>query len=148
MDLYDRDFFAWANEQASLARARSGNTLDWDNVAEELESLGKQQRSELRSRYGVLILHLLKWIYQPRYRSASWEKTIKVQRNDLAVQFADSPSLKSTDRDEFDRAYVNARLEAGVETRLGEAAFPIEPPFTPEQARDPEFWPEPAGDGR
>ena len=61
MGLYDRDFHAWAHEQAALARSRSANALDWDNVAEELESLGKQQRAELRSRYVVLLKHLLKW---------------------------------------------------------------------------------------
>lgn len=60
MSLYDRDFHAWANEQAELARSRSANALDWDNVAEELEGLGKQKRSELQSRYEVLLMHLLK----------------------------------------------------------------------------------------
>jgi hypothetical protein len=60
MSLYDLDFHAWATQQARLARRRSGNELDWDNVAEELEGLGKQQRSELKSRYLVLLTHLLK----------------------------------------------------------------------------------------
>jgi hypothetical protein len=43
----------------SEGRVRTG--LDWDNLAEEIESLGRSQRSEIRSRLVVILLHLLKW---------------------------------------------------------------------------------------
>ncbi len=145
MGLYDRDFHAWAHEQASLARARSGTALDWDNVAEELESLGKQERKELRSRYEVVLLHLLKWLYQPERRTKSWVDSVRVQRPRIREHIRENPSLKASQWDVFASAYANARVDASVETGLDEAAFPDEPPFTPEQALDDDFWPEAAG---
>lgn len=144
MSLYDVDFHAWAEEQARLARRRSGNELDWDNVAEELESLGKQQRAELRSRYIILLMHLLKWAYQPSGRGKSWTRTIRVQRIEIERQLRLNPSLKSADDEAFGSAYVVARLDAADETDLEEALFPVFPPFTAEEARNPEFWPDAA----
>ena len=142
MGLYDRDFHAWAHEQAALARSRSGNALDWDNVAEELEGLGKQQQSELESRYRVLVMHLLRWLFQPQGRGTSWEATIKVQRKSIARHLRKNPSLKATDQEAFLDCYDDARLGASQETGLAFDLFPEDPPFTREQARDPDFWPE------
>ena len=142
MSLYDSDYLAWANEQAALARSRSGNALDWDNVAEELEDLGKQVVSELRSRYVILLSHLLKWIYQPERRGRSWEGTIGEQRIAIALHMHQNPSLKSSDGATFKDAYRLARNRALKETKLPKATFPVEPPFTAEQARDEDWWPE------
>ncbi len=69
---YEHDTYSWALAQAEALRRRSGNELDWDNLAEEIESLGKSQASELRSRYIVLLMHLLKWAFQPERRSRSF----------------------------------------------------------------------------
>jgi hypothetical protein len=142
MSLYDRDFHAWANEQAEHARSRSANALDWDNVAEELDSLGKQERSELQSRYEVLLMHLLKWLYQPDRRTKSWKDSIRVQRHRIPRHIAKNPSLKASDLEVFAEAYENARLDASVETDLDIATFPAEPPFTPAEALDPDLWPD------
>ena len=143
MGKYDLDFHAWAHEQAELARRRSANELDWDNVAEELESLGKQSVWELYNRYVVLLAHLLKWRYQPERRGASWEATIAEQRRQIAKHLRDNPSLKAVDPAEFEDAYGTARIRAAGETELDRSTFPVDPPFTPEQARDDDFWPEP-----
>jgi hypothetical protein len=142
MSLYDRDFHAWANEQAALLRARSGNALDWDNVAEELEGLGKQQRSELRSRYEVLLVHLLKWLLQPAKRSQSWRLTITEQRRRIGDHIEENPSLKADDAAIFARAYELARYPAARQTRLSLERMPSHPPFTREQALNADFWPE------
>jgi hypothetical protein len=144
MSLYDRDFHAWANEQAALARSRSANALDWDNVAEELEDLGASVRNELRSRYVVLLKHLLKWRFQPGKRSSSWEITIGNQRDAIVDHIDRHPSLKAEDAELFAGAYGLARKSAGRETGMGVDAFPTEPPFTPEEAREEDFWPEPS----
>lgn len=142
MSLYERDYHAWAFEQAALARRRSSNELDWDNVAEELEDLGKQQQSELRSRYVVLLHHLLKWLYQPERKGRSWLGSIRGQRLDIAEHLARHPSLKAVDAELFANAYTRARIEAFTDTELDIETFPVESPFTPEQARDDDFWPE------
>lgn len=143
MGKYDLDFHAWAHEQADAARRRSADEIDWDNVAEELESLGKQQASELQSRYVVLLAHLLKWRFQPEKRGNSWRGTINEQRRQIAKHMRKNPSLKSVDEEEFGDAYDAARARASSETDLDEDVFPVEPPFTPEQARADDFWPEP-----
>ena len=143
-DLYDRDYYAWANEQATLVRSRSTNAVDWDNIAEELESLGKQQRSELLSRYEVLLVHLLKWLYQPQKRSRSWRLTITTQRDRILEHLESSPSLKSSDDEIFARAYWRARRDAAAETGLKLETFPETAPFTSDQSRDVEFWPDAA----
>jgi len=147
---YRSDFYAWADEQAELARSRSANRLDWDNVAEELDGLARQQEWELYNRYVVLLTHLLKWMLQPEQRGASWEGTIRVQRRDVGKLFKRAPSLKSSDEEEFGEAYQTARAKAFGETGLPLDTFPVEPPFTSEQARHPDFWPDPvtADNGR
>jgi hypothetical protein len=81
--LYDRDFYAWTQQQVALIREGRWEEIDRANLLEEIESLGKQQRQELRNRLGVLIGHLLKWQYQPQNRSRSWLSTIRLQRLDI-----------------------------------------------------------------
>jgi hypothetical protein len=78
--LYDQDFYAWTQCQMELLQARRWDELDIANLIEELDSLGKQQRQELRNRLGVLLGHLLKWHYQPEGLSKSWRATIREQR--------------------------------------------------------------------
>ncbi len=75
--LYDKDFYAWTQQQVELLKAQQWNQVDIENLIEELDSLGKQQRQELRNRLGVLLGHLLKWHYQPEARSKSWTGTIR-----------------------------------------------------------------------
>ena len=78
--LYDEDFFLWSQEQAALLRDKKCTDLDLDNLAEEIESLGKRDRRELESRLRVLMTHLLKWRHQSEERSGSWGSTITEQR--------------------------------------------------------------------
>ena len=76
--LYDRDFYAWANEQASLLRKGDLSHADIEHIAEEIESMGKTEKRELISRLTVLLLHLLKWRFQPTLRGKSWRLSIEV----------------------------------------------------------------------
>jgi len=71
-DLYNTDFNAWTQEQATLLRDRKTPALDYDNLAKEIESLGKSQHRELARRLDVLVMHLLKWRYQPSEHAGSW----------------------------------------------------------------------------
>jgi hypothetical protein len=140
--LYDRDFYAWSQEQAALLRSGKLSDADLEHIAEEIESMGKTEKRELTSRLIVLLAHLLKWEYQPGRRGASWEVTISNQRSDLAVHLADNPSLKSKLPEIIAYAYNNARREAYAETGLPITRFPTTCPWSFEQIVDEEFWPE------
>jgi len=142
--LYDRDFYAWANEQTALLRAGKLGAADIAHIAEEIESMGKTEKRELANRLAILLLHLLKWQYQPKRRGVSWEATIRVQRRDLAVHLKDNPSLKAKVPEVIEQAYGNAVIEAASETGQLEATFPTECPWTFDQMMEPAFWP---GDG-
>ena len=82
-DLYDTDFHEWAETQAALLRRRAANMLDWDNLAEEIESLAKSDEREVASRLLLICQHLLKWEYQPGRRTINWRSAIRVNRRDL-----------------------------------------------------------------
>jgi hypothetical protein len=141
--LYDHDFFAWANEQAQLLRAGKFADADIAHIAEEIESMGKAEKRELVSRLTVLLLHLLKWRYQPSHRGASWEASIRNQRLDLDDHLMDNPSLRSRVDAALASAYRRARNSAAAETGLAQRDFPNACPWSVEQIFDEAFWPEP-----
>ncbi len=139
--LYETDFYAWTQEQASLLRKHQWHQLDLINLIEEIESLGKQQRQELRNRLSVLIGHLLKWEYQPKRRSRSWLATIRVQRRDTLRLLKDNPSLKPYLEDALPEAYENGRDLAMGETDLPEQTFPLECSYSLTEILDNNFYP-------
>jgi hypothetical protein len=142
--LYDQDFYAWTQQQAILLRAKKWHDLDYDNLAEELEALGKRDRRELERRLEVLVMHLLKWRYQPerRTRSRSWRSTIREQRRRLARLLQDSPNLRSEVPTFLDDGYPHARGKALDETGLPSETLPPTCPWPPDQVLDDTFWPE------
>lgn len=140
---YDQDFYAWSREQASLLRSGRLSEADIDNIAEEIESMGRSEKRELVSRLTVLLLHLLKWEFQPSFRGPSWEASIQVQRMKLVDHLNDNPSLRPQLPTALASAYAVSRIEASVETGLGKAAFPADCPWSFQQAMDVGFWPGP-----
>jgi len=137
--LYDTDFYAWTLEQSQLLRSGDWKSVDIVHLVEEIESLGKQEKRELENRLGVLIGHLLKWIYQPSMRSRSWQVTIRVQRQQLQRHIQQNPSLKS---------YLSEAIAVGYdlglelffkETQLIDQDLPETCPFTEEQIFNPNF---------
>ena len=145
MGAYDLDFHAWAFEQAEALRRRSANEIDWENLAEEILSLGKQQRWELYNRLVVLLTHLLKWEFQADRRGRSWTAAIVIQRRDIARLLADNPSLRAAEDETFGESYLTARQKASGETDLDVETFPQGAPFTLAQALDPAWLPGDAG---
>ncbi len=139
---YDEDFFAWTEEQARLLRAGEFAQLDIENIAEEIESMGRSIRRELRNRLAVLMMHLLKWQYQPAHRSPSWSATITEQRDQVADLLDESPSLRSLPGQELAKLYRSATRKAVCDTGLPQTTFPAESPFTPEQLLAEDFLPE------
>jgi hypothetical protein len=139
--LYETDFYAWTQEQASLLRENQWSQLDLLNLIEEIESLGKQQRQELRNRLSVLIGHLLKWEYQQQRRSRSWLATIRVQRLDLSELLEENPSLQPYVREALQKAYAKGVLLAVKETELPSATFPVECPYSLTEILGDRFYP-------
>jgi hypothetical protein len=141
--LYEADFYAWTQEQAELLRQGRVDQADLVNILEEIETLGRKEVSELRSRYRVLLQHLLKEIYQPEKSSRSWKTTILNQRIEIAQHMGDNPSLEAKTDAIFLRAYADARKLAASETGLAIGAFPAVPPFTRDQAVSQSWEPAP-----
>jgi hypothetical protein len=138
--LYERDFYAWSQEQAELLRLGKFSEADIANIIEEIETLGRSEMRELISRLRVLLLHLLKWQYQPNLQGPSWRATIIVQRGELADHLIESPSLKSRLSEAMARAYRLALAEAIMETGLPKSTFPAECPWSSDEMMTEAFW--------
>ena len=139
--LYETDFYAWSQRQTALLRAEEFEQVDWDNLIEEIDSLGKSAQNEAESRLIILIMHLLKWLYQHDKRSRSWRITIGNQRDDLDLHFAKNPSLCPRAAEFIADVYPRAVKRAARETGIDRSTFPIECPWTDTQILDEEFWP-------
>ena len=140
--LYETDAYTWALRQSDALRRRAVEEIDWDNVAEEIESVGKTEARELESRLVVLLAHLLKWRFQPARRGNSWRATIVEQRARLDLHLQENPGLKARRDEILGQAYRIARAIASRETDLPLETFPETNPFTWAQALDEAFWPE------
>jgi Domain of unknown function DUF29 len=95
----------------------------------------------LRSQLGVLLLHLLKWLHQPRHQGASWRRTIEIQREAVTELLSENPSLRHLLDQAIQTAYRDARRDAAVETGLSDDVFSTDCPWTAEQILDPNFLP-------
>ena len=92
-ELYERDFFEWAILNAELLRTGHLDEADLEHIAEEIEDMGISQKKELYSRLRVLVMHLLKWKFQPEGRAeSSWRSTIRTQRAEIEALFSFAPS--------------------------------------------------------
>ncbi len=132
--LYDEDFVLWSKEQAealrAAARGGSNEPLDFENLAEEIEDLGKSTRRELMSRLLVVLEHLLKLEHstatEPR---AGWEETIERERSNIEDLLEESPSLRGDLPSMIDKARSRAaRLAARSLGSRGEAGAELSPP--------------------
>jgi hypothetical protein len=140
--LYDLDFYAWSNEQAALLREGKLSQADLEHTAEEIESMGKPERRELSARLTILDLHLLKWQFQRGMRSRSWRLSVQGPRLDVEDHLRDNPSFKAIVSDAIAPAYRRALIELEKETGLEASTFPATCPYSFEQMRDDDFWPE------
>lgn len=139
---YEEDYVAWAAETAQLLLERRFDEIDIDSLAEEVDAIAGTDRRELRSRVTVVLLHLLKWKYQPEKRSGSWESTLDTQRTELGYLLQQSPSLKREVAEAVKIAYPNAVGGAAKGTGLRVTTFPSDCPFSPQQILDPTYLPE------
>jgi len=138
---YEQDFYAWTQEQSQLLRLGKWQELDLENLAEEIESLGKQQKQELRNRFGILIGHLLKWEYQPHLRGKSWRITIDLQRDEIVELVNENPSLKPYLEEAIAKSYKQAIALVVRETPLDKGDLPTSCSYTFSQVLDQAFYP-------
>ena len=139
---YDRDLYTWSQVQAALLRERKFDQIDLEHIAEEIEDMGKSAQRALESYLEALLMHLLKWVYQPSFRGRSWRLTIVEQRKRLDKHLRENPGLKSRLDASIADAYDFARFGAEKETGLPLSAFPEQCPWVYEAFSDPAFWPD------
>jgi len=130
---YERDFYSWLMEQARLVREGRFEALDRENLAEEIESLGREQFNKLEGALRVLLAHILKWDHQPERRSRSWALSIRDQRLAVNDVLSDNPGLKPRIDEAITRGYRRARVQAANETGLDESHFPETCPYSFEE---------------
>jgi hypothetical protein len=143
----DDDFYGWVLAQAAALRARGDFPIDWENVAEELEAMGRNEENSLQSYLERLLTHLLKYAYQPHKITPSWESSIENSRDRIRLLLKRSPSLKSKIEELFADAYPFARREAGAQMRMHKREWDVRLPKTCpwplETVLDHDFWPSP-----
>ena len=139
--LYDQDYYLWLKTTQKQLATGDFSALDVANLVEELADLGKSEKRAVESNLTILIMHFLKYQYQPQKRSNSWRFTIREHRRRLEKLFKDSPSLKGYFSEVFNECYQDARELAAAETGLPLETFPPQIPFTREDILNPAFLP-------
>lgn len=128
-ELYETDGYKWYMTNAELLKQKRFDEIDYLNIAEELESMGRSEQKELESYLIQLFLHLLKWKYQPNMRTKSWLASIKIHRRHAKKHLSKNPSLKGYMDEIIEDSYEYARIEASNETGLDLDIFPEKIPF-------------------
>jgi len=142
MPNYNTDFYGWTQLQADLLRLGRFSEVDLENLIEEVETMGRSEKRELDSRLTLLLVHLLKWQYQPSRRGTSWRLTIEGQRAKFVDVLDDNPSLKPQLDAILAHAYKQARIDAAQETGMDKTVFPLSCPWGFIQLLDENFYPD------
>jgi hypothetical protein len=110
--LYERDFYQWVQQTVTALQSRAFDRVDWDNVIEAIESMGRSERRELKNRLIALLEHLLKlhyWADERVFNERGWRNTIIEQRWLIQLVLEDSLSLRTMLDDFYADAYRQAR---------------------------------------
>ena len=144
-DLYERDYYTWIQEQVRALREHRVEDLDWPNLAEEIEDLGKSEKRALKSRIAKLLEHLLKMAYASdrvwQSNSRGWELSMENAREAARELVEENPGLRPFLNEIFGSAYRTARRDALKALRLPDSAIPESPPWMFEQIIDERFVP-------
>jgi hypothetical protein len=142
--LYEQDFYLWLKTTLTLLREGKLEQLDIENLIEEIDSMGRSEKKELKTRLVVLIEHLLKlqyWTEEKDYNARGCRNTVVEQRRQIAYTLADSPSLKGILNDVFLDCYIDARNDTINKYQLPSTLFPKEPSFSLVQVLNADFMP-------
>ncbi|MBD2113184.1 MULTISPECIES: DUF29 domain-containing protein [Cyanophyceae] len=140
-NLYEQDYALWLDTTGQLLKAGRLAEVDIANLLKELNDMGRSEKQALTSNLIVVLMHLLKYAYQPGQRSNNWRFTLKEHRRRLQEALGTSPSLTDYFEQIFADCYQEARDLTATETGVGLENFPIESPFTHEQVLDRAFLP-------
>jgi Domain of unknown function DUF29 len=142
-ELYESDYYAWIQNQVRALHEHRVEAIDWANVAEEIEDLGKSEKRSIESRIARIVEHLLKLAYAPaRMRSLNrrgWELSIREARRQIRRRISESPSLRRKTPEMFPHAYESGRNAALIGLNLPDSALPEASPWTLEQVLDDSF---------
>lgn len=139
--LYETDFALWTEQTVELLRERNFKEVDWENVIEEIESLGRSEKHALESQLTRVIMHMLKWDYQPERRSNSWRGSIVEGRTQIRRLLKASPSLKPYLNNIFAECYRDAVEQASAETGLPIDTWTVDCPYSLNQLLESGFMP-------
>lgn len=139
---YDQDFYAWTEDQAARLRASRPRDVDWESLAEEIESLGRSDRRKIASNLAAVLEHLIKWKYQPEKRKSGWRSSIREHRDRIERILADSPSLARLPGEVLAAEYDRARRAALEDMGLAPSRVPATCPFALKQVLDPGYLPD------
>jgi Domain of unknown function DUF29 len=140
--LYETDYLKWIETTVEKLRVRDYSNIDWKNLIEEIEDMGRSERRSLESNLVVLLMHLLKWQFQPDQRSGSWKGSIAEHRRRIRKTIEDSPSLKPYLEAVFSECYSDALEQASAETGLSIETFPQLCLYTSAEVLDSNFLPD------
>lgn len=138
--LYDQDYHSWLESTIQHLKSSNFSEVDWENLIEELEDMGRSEKRAVYSNLKILLLHLLKYRYQPEKRSKSWLSSICEHRQRLHRSFRESPSLKNYFEIVIPESFEDARELTSKETGLNINSLPNECPFSIEEILDREFF--------
>lgn len=141
-NLYEQDYNLWLKQTIQQLQIRRFAELDLSNLIEELEGMSRREKRAIYSNLKIILMHLLKYRYQPAKRSNSWRSTIREHRQRLKRAFQDSPSLQGYCNEIFQECYQDAKELAADETGLALDAFPTKSPFSLEDTLATEYLPE------
>lgn len=103
--------------------------------------MGKSERRGIASQLTRLLLHLLKWQYQPQRRSDSWLDSIADARTQIELALEDSPSLKDYSAEALAASYQRARRQAAKQKGMHVSTFPEGCPYSLELVLDENWLP-------
>ena len=166
-ELYERDFYSWTAQQAAALKRKDLAAIDWGNVIEEIEALGRAEKSSLAGYYANAVEHLLKLQYHGARQADSavpWEISVRNARDGVEKVLRENPGLKGSRGEIFAAAWMDGRKAAvnafvsydteGIadygQRRLAEKrarrrwneALPRQRPYTRAQVEDADWWPE------
>jgi hypothetical protein len=141
MALYDRDYALWLEATIERLRDRDYGQVDWEHLLDELETMGRSDKRAIKNNLVILLVHLLKWQFQPDSRSGSWAGSITEHRTRIQGLLEDSPSLNTFLGDAIAWAYPRARRQASDETGLSLGSFPEHCPYELDLVLSDDFLP-------